>query len=62
MKIVFAFKGFIDKRVLDSYETGGSMSTAYRCVEHEPPDEVIGQQTVVLPTSEKNDVYQSDLL
>ena len=38
------------------------MSTANRCVEHEPPDEVIGQQTVVLPTSEKNDVYQSDLL
>lgn len=38
------------------------MSTAYRYVEHEPPDEVIGQQTVVLPTSEKNDVYQSDLL
>ena len=38
------------------------MSTAYRCVEHEPPEEVIGQQTVVLPTSEKNDVYQSDLL
>lgn len=29
------------------------MSTAYRCVEHEPPDAVIGQQTVVLPTSEK---------
>ena len=38
------------------------MSTAYRCVGHEPPDAVIGQQTVVLPTSEKNDVYQSDLL
>ena len=38
------------------------MSTAYRCVAHAPPDEVIGQQTVVLPTSEKNDVYQSDLL
>lgn len=38
------------------------MSTAYRCVEHEPPDEVIGQQIVVLPTSEKNYVYQSDLL
>ena len=38
------------------------MSTAYRCVENETPDEVIGQQTVVLPTSEKNDVYQSDLL
>ena len=38
------------------------MPTAYRCVEHEPPDTVIGQQTVVLPTSEKNDVYQSDLL
>lgn len=59
---VFAFNDFIDKRGLGSYETGGSMPTAYRCVEHEPPDEVIGQQTVVLPTSEKNDVYQSDLL